>query len=57
MAIVAAPSYFADHPAPETPHDLQDHRCINMRLPTVGGLYHWEFEKDGNPSVFAWKDN
>lgn len=47
MAIVAAPSYFADHPAPETPHDLQDHRCINMRLPTVGGLYHWEFEKDG----------
>lgn len=49
MAIVAAPSYFADHPAPETPHDLQDHRCINMRLPTVGGLYHWEFEKDGKP--------
>ncbi|HCC2887286.1 MULTISPECIES: LysR family transcriptional regulator [Klebsiella] len=49
MAIVAAPSYFADHPAPETPHDLQVHRCINMRLPTVGGLYHWEFEKDGKP--------
>ncbi|WP_395165541.1 LysR family transcriptional regulator [Klebsiella variicola] len=49
MAIVAAPLYFADHPAPETPHDLQDHRCINMRLPTVGGLYHWEFEKDGKP--------
>lgn len=49
MAIVAAPSYFADHPAPETPHDLGDHRCINMRLPTVGGLYHWEFEKDGKP--------
>lgn len=49
MAIVAAPSYFADHPAPKTPHDLQDHRCINMRLPTVGGLYHWEFEKDGKP--------
>ncbi|HBZ3590708.1 LysR family transcriptional regulator [Klebsiella variicola] len=49
MAIVAAPSYFADHPAPETPHDLRDHRCINMRLPTVGGLYHWEFEKDGKP--------
>ncbi|PXH51254.1 LysR family transcriptional regulator [Klebsiella variicola] len=49
MAIVAAPSYFADHPAPETPHDLQDHRCINMRLHTVGGLYHWEFEKDGKP--------
>ncbi len=32
---------------PETPHDLQHHRCINMRLPTAGGLYHWEFEKEG----------
>jgi DNA-binding transcriptional LysR family regulator len=49
MAVVGAPSYFATNPAPETPHELQNHRCINMRLPTVGGLYHWEFEKDGKP--------
>ncbi|MBV8872748.1 MAG: LysR family transcriptional regulator [Metakosakonia sp.] len=49
MAVVGAPSYFATHPAPETPHELQNHRCINMRLPTAGGLYHWEFEKDGKP--------
>lgn len=49
MAVVGAPSYFAANPAPETPHELQNHRCINMRLPTAGGLYHWEFEKDGKP--------
>lgn len=49
MAVVGAPSYFAANPAPETPHELQNHRCINMRLPTAGGLYHWEFEKDGPP--------
>jgi len=49
MAVVAAPSYFAFNPTPETPYELQNHRCINMRLPTVGGLYHWEFEKEGKP--------
>ncbi|CAI1004987.1 LysR family transcriptional regulator [Serratia marcescens] len=49
MAVAGAPSYFAANPAPETPHELQNHRCINMRLPTAGGLYHWEFEKDGKP--------
>jgi DNA-binding transcriptional LysR family regulator len=49
MVVVGAPAYFAHYPIPETPHDLQHHRCINMRLPTAGGLYHWEFEKDGKP--------
>jgi DNA-binding transcriptional LysR family regulator len=47
MAVVGAPPYFAERPAPKTPHDLTDHRCINLRLPTLGGLYAWEFEKDG----------
>lgn len=47
MAVVGAPAYFADHPAPKTPHDLTDHSCINLRLLTSGGLYAWEFEKDG----------
>lgn len=49
MAVVGAPSYFTVNPAPETPHELQHHRCINMRLPTAGGLYHWEFEQEGKP--------
>jgi DNA-binding transcriptional LysR family regulator len=47
MAVVSAPSYFARHPKPKTPHDLTSHRCINLRLPTRGGLYAWEFEKGG----------
>jgi DNA-binding transcriptional LysR family regulator len=47
MAVVSAPSYFANHPKPKTPHDLTRHRCINLRLPTRGGLYAWEFEKGG----------
>ncbi|ENT4820070.1 TPA: LysR family transcriptional regulator [Citrobacter freundii] len=49
MAVVGSPDYFAERPVPETPHELQNHRCINMRLPTAGGLYHWEFERDGKP--------
>jgi DNA-binding transcriptional LysR family regulator len=45
MAVVGAPSYFAGRPRPKTPQDLTSHTCINLRLPTLGGLYAWEFEK------------
>lgn len=47
MAVVASPSYLEHHEAPRTPHDLTDHRCINIRLPTKGGLYAWEFGHAG----------
>lgn len=47
FAVVAAKSYFQNHPPPETPQDLVGHSCINLRLPTYGGLYAWEFERDG----------
>lgn len=47
MAAVAAPAYFATRPKPERPEDLTAHACINLRLPTHGGLYAWEFGKDG----------
>jgi DNA-binding transcriptional LysR family regulator len=46
-AVVGAPSYFAGRPKPEVPQDLTAHACINLRLPTHGGLYAWEFERDG----------
>src|SRR5216683_1662879 len=45
MAVVGAPSYFAERSPPKKPQDLTDHNCINLRLPTYGGLYAWEFEK------------
>ncbi|MEG1053013.1 MAG: LysR family transcriptional regulator [Janthinobacterium sp.] len=47
MAVVASPAYFSRTPPPVTPQDLMAHNCINMRLPTLGGLYAWEFAKDG----------
>jgi DNA-binding transcriptional LysR family regulator len=45
MAVVGAPSYFVKNPRPREPQDLAGHNCINLRLPTYGGLYAWEFEK------------
>jgi DNA-binding transcriptional LysR family regulator len=47
MAVVGTPAYFTTRPKPLTPQDLTDHNCINLRLPTYGGVYAWEFEKDG----------
>jgi DNA-binding transcriptional LysR family regulator len=47
MAVLGTPAYFETHSKPVTPHDLTDHPCINLRFPTRGGLYAWEFEKDG----------
>jgi len=47
MAVVGSPSYFAAHTPPKTPRQLAEHVCINLRLPTRGGLYAWEFEKSG----------
>lgn len=47
MLVVASPAYLADKPLPQHPQDLVGHNCINMRQATGGGLYAWEFEKDG----------
>lgn len=45
MAVVASPSYLKAHGRPRTPQDLSRHRCINLRLPTSGGLFAWDLEK------------
>lgn len=47
LVAVASPEYFAAHGVPKHPQDLIRHTCINMRHETTGGLYAWEFEKDG----------
>lgn len=47
MIVVASPRYLEGRATPVTPQDLTSHNCINLRLPTRGGLYAWEFEKDG----------
>jgi len=47
MVAVAAPAYLEANGIPRTPHDLTHHQCINLRMSSSGGLYAWEFEKDG----------
>ncbi|MDF7706396.1 LysR family transcriptional regulator [Enterobacter hormaechei subsp. steigerwaltii] len=47
MAVVGSAEYLQRFGVPETPEQLDQHRCINMRLPTRVGLYAWEFERDG----------
>ena len=47
FVVVAAPSYFSNHPEPRSPAELTRHDCINLRFPTHGGLYAWEFERGG----------
>ncbi len=48
MAVVGSPAYLQQRAGtPQTPRDLAQHRCINLRLPTRGGLYAWEFARDG----------
>jgi DNA-binding transcriptional LysR family regulator len=47
MAVVGAPRYLEQRPKPRIPQELTAHSCINLRTATHGGLYAWEFEKDG----------
>lgn len=46
-AVATSPRYFANRRVPRLPQELHEHLCINLRLPTSGGLYAWEFEKAG----------
>ena len=48
MAAVASPEYFRARGKPKTPHDLAEHTCINLKLIAGGGIYAWEFSKEGN---------
>jgi DNA-binding transcriptional LysR family regulator len=47
IVVVGSPKYFNHHPQPLAPHDLTDHDCISLRLPTHGGLLPWEFKRSG----------
>jgi DNA-binding transcriptional LysR family regulator len=47
MAVVGSPSYFSNRKLPETPRDLSEHNCVSYRQTTGGGLYAWEFERNG----------
>ena len=47
MAVVGSPTYFANREVPQTPRDLSNHNCVSYRQSAGGGLYAWEFERDG----------
>ncbi|WP_342249153.1 LysR family transcriptional regulator [Sphingomonas sp. OTU376] len=48
MAVVGSPDYFARYPVPRSPQDLTGHNCIGIRLPTYGGIFPWDLDKDGH---------
>jgi DNA-binding transcriptional LysR family regulator len=52
LAVVGSADYFALHPKPNSPHDLTNHRCVNLRGGSAGP-YRWEFEKDGEALAVA----
>src|SRR3984957_18573872 len=47
VAVVASPAYLATRGRPQRPRDLGAHECINLRLPTSGVIYRWEFTDNG----------
>lgn len=47
LIVAASPSYFKKYPPPMNPHDLTNHKCINQRMESSGGLYVWDFAKNG----------
>jgi len=47
MVVAASPEYFTRYTVPLHPNDLMAQDCINQRMPSSGGLYVWDFEKDG----------
>jgi DNA-binding transcriptional LysR family regulator len=48
---VASPHYFARHPAPATPNDLQSHACIRLNLNNQ--ILAWNFQKGANTVEIA----
>jgi DNA-binding transcriptional LysR family regulator len=47
MAVVGAPSYFAQRNRPRTPDDLARHSCVQYRRHADGVVFDWPFERNG----------
>lgn len=47
QCVVGSPAYFKKYGKPKAPHELTEHRCIALRLPTSGGVWSWPFVKEG----------
>ena len=51
LIVVGAPSYFAERPIPQTPHDLANHVCIQNLYPS-GERYPWDFRRGDDTIEF-----
>ena len=47
MAAFGTPAYFSERGIPQTPYDLAHHNCIGLRMASSGGIYAWEFDRNG----------
>ncbi|HEX4261944.1 MAG TPA: LysR family transcriptional regulator [Acetobacteraceae bacterium] len=47
IAVVGAPSYFAQRSRPRIPDDLARHSCVQYRRGTDGTMFDWPFERNG----------
>jgi DNA-binding transcriptional LysR family regulator len=56
MAVVGAPSYFAENPPPATPRDLAGHRALTYRWEATGALFPWTFHEPDGPFTVEVKD-
>ena len=54
MVVVASPEYLKKYPVPQTPQDLQQHQCIQLRK-SDQNLVTWIFEKDQQQIEIAVK--
>ncbi|GHH50706.1 LysR family transcriptional regulator [[Pseudomonas] boreopolis] len=52
MAVVGSPEYFATRSKPRSPHELTQHDCIRLRLPTHGGFLPWDLGKDSQETKY-----
>jgi DNA-binding transcriptional LysR family regulator len=48
VAVLGAPSYFAQRSLPRSPDDLARHRCVQYRRHADGAVFDWWFERNGN---------
>lgn len=58
MIVVASPKYLKAHGMPNSPKDLDNHRCLTMRLPRHENIMSWAFknaDKNVQKSVLKYR--
>jgi len=53
IAMVGAPSYFAQRKPPRAPDDLSRHSCVQYRRGPDGHIFDWMFERNGKSKAIS----